>query len=354
MGPYGYRYVTGEKRFEPVPDELHWVRQMFRLMVEEAATLGTVARYLDANGVQTQKGKTHWYVTTVRNIVTNAIYKGEWYWNKSDQSRNMRQRRPESEWIRIAIEPIVSAADWDAAQRRLQRNKEQSLRNCKREYLLRSFLFCVHCGHRLLGHDVWGNMVYQCGGRRHNRHLPLAERCPNKGNFRNLDTIVWDEVIGQISNPAIMADTVRQFGEDKNQDTSELDRLTRDEQSLTAKLSKLLDLVLSDDIDRETYRERKAPLDKRLEATRRQIEEMQARATKRISMEADMMVLEQVCSRIQESLPCLTFADKREFLEALDLRIEVDFDSLKISGLLSDSVYLRISPCKQHHRTGDE
>ena len=54
---------------------------------------------------------------------------------------------------------------------------------------------------------------------------------------------------------------------------------------------------------------------------------------------ASLQLIELLCDRIGVGLPLLTFADKREFLQALDLRVIILKDSLEITGVLNESSF---------------
>jgi site-specific DNA recombinase len=106
--PYGYRYVTGEKRFEVVEAEITFVPLLYQWLVEEGLSLEAISRRLDSIGAPTKKGAKHWSRQTVVSILRNPIYKGTWYWNKTKRALNHTQRdRSPEEWIEVPTASIT-------------------------------------------------------------------------------------------------------------------------------------------------------------------------------------------------------------------------------------------------------
>src|SRR5256885_1922063 len=72
--PYGYRYIGkadggGAARYEIVLEEARVVRQIFRWVGQERATIGAVCRRLTDAGTLTRRGKTVWDRTTVWGLL---------------------------------------------------------------------------------------------------------------------------------------------------------------------------------------------------------------------------------------------------------------------------------------------
>jgi hypothetical protein len=94
VSAYGYAYQTGEGRYDVVEQEAKWVRQMLEWIVEEGSSLYEVVRRLDALGVPTKQGRKRWSATSVRYILKNSIYMGEWHWNKTQEWSNRTVTTP--------------------------------------------------------------------------------------------------------------------------------------------------------------------------------------------------------------------------------------------------------------------
>jgi site-specific DNA recombinase len=63
--PYGYRYVSvteggGQARYEPIPEQVRVVQQIFTWIGRERASIGEVCRRLQQAGEPSPKGKSYW------------------------------------------------------------------------------------------------------------------------------------------------------------------------------------------------------------------------------------------------------------------------------------------------------
>lgn len=159
---YGYRYSSDFKDFGIDSDQAVWVEHIFAWMVTDHTPVRTIARRLNDTQVPTKTGTGKWTCGTIYSILTNPVYKGLWTWNKrkvihnptsTAKRREKKIARPPEEWITVEVPAIVSPEVWEAAQRQLQRNKEQSTRRMKSQYLLRGLLYCQTCNLRLGGHS---------------------------------------------------------------------------------------------------------------------------------------------------------------------------------------------------------
>ena len=195
--PYGYRKIG--KREESMlvvhEEEAYWIREMYRMYVEEGLSLRKLAKRLDKeNAPKTsrayKRNANYWSPTTVRWILQNPIYKGKVIWKSKDPLSG------EYDPIEIDLESdlvIVPPAIWAAAQERIDMNKILSKRNGKHDILLSGLIKCGHCGGSIRGRfEKECGLRYSCG----NRGRPTyVYRCPNAtkrviGN--HADTLVWE------------------------------------------------------------------------------------------------------------------------------------------------------------------
>ena len=104
-----------------------------------------------------KRDEAYWQTGTIFGMLKNPIYCGESWANKYTKKKGPSGKmisvfRPREEWIRLPDAPaIVTFEQWEAIQEQLKVNREESLRNTKREKkevgLLRSgYVFCGICG----------------------------------------------------------------------------------------------------------------------------------------------------------------------------------------------------------------
>jgi len=172
--PYGFTVERdpqgGSKARRLVIDEAEarWVREMVRWCLEERLSLVAIARRLNALEVPTacaarDRHRVHrghfvnkWHDSTVHNMLTHRIYKGE-----RTFGRNGRE-------VMTEVPVIIDAETWAAVQQQLKANQKGSSRNTRRTYLLRGLLWCEACERTMHGrteHSGKGEWVYySCPG----------------------------------------------------------------------------------------------------------------------------------------------------------------------------------------------
>jgi DNA invertase Pin-like site-specific DNA recombinase len=135
--------VTNERvTLVPGPaNEIHWVREIYRMFIDEHMPLQHIANTLNklaVPGLHERK----WTRIMVGGILRNPKYKGTLRYNATTQRLNSRNRKnPETEWIIIpnAYESIVEPATFEMAQQEF-RNRPYNLSNDQVVEALRSIL----------------------------------------------------------------------------------------------------------------------------------------------------------------------------------------------------------------------
>lgn len=129
--PFGYRAVETEleggkgkkkKRLEIDPAESIIVKRIFDLYLygNEQGSMGAkeIATYLNNRNTPMRAQK--WNRSRVHEILSSRTYIGEYYFNKVDNKT--KRLKPESEWIRVDIPPLIGADTFeDARIRRAER-----------------------------------------------------------------------------------------------------------------------------------------------------------------------------------------------------------------------------------------
>jgi site-specific DNA recombinase len=160
-----------------------------------------------------------WSEGRLTNLIKNPVYKGEFIANRLIDRKIARYdeetgvykkvwvhtKRPEEEWVRIAVPAIVDAATWELANQNLKRNKHNSPHNRKTDYLLAGLLRCSACGWRCHG------QVYSRGTAKpryccsKTSHVSKQRKQPKCGvpsvRCEVLDTSVWQVVTAMFDQP---------------------------------------------------------------------------------------------------------------------------------------------------------
>jgi|CXWL01.1.fsa_nt_gi DNA invertase Pin-like site-specific DNA recombinase len=124
---FGYKTVEVEtitikgkkkKRFAIDEQEAAIVRKIFDLYLNgylgQSMGAKQIAVHLNERGL-TLRGK-KWARNRVHEILSNPTYQGEFIFNKRD-ARNQKNK-PESEWVRMAVDPIIEKSIFEAVQAR--------------------------------------------------------------------------------------------------------------------------------------------------------------------------------------------------------------------------------------------
>jgi site-specific DNA recombinase len=141
--PFGYRYVPEPHggRGDVDDDEAALVRRIFALCVSGMSTR-SIATQLTAERLPTPSERHHnhqsykvlpagvWGQQTVRQMLSNTAYPGEAIWGKQQNvTKTTRRRRPEHEWVRLEVPPIIGADTFEAAQQALHNHQRWASRN---------------------------------------------------------------------------------------------------------------------------------------------------------------------------------------------------------------------------------
>jgi site-specific DNA recombinase len=358
--PFGYTYISVPHKgyFEINEEEAAVVKQMVHWLLVDQLSSYEIAQRLWQEGILTRgdqtphlfrlkrKGKGEWSPTTVRRILTNSIYKGEWYWGKTRrEKRNGVVKQvsvPRSEWIMVEVPAILDADTWERVQTQLTANRTNSKRNAKREYLLRSMVFCT-CGRRFVG-------------RYKNKAKIAYYRCPNteaeywrnqcdaRFSYRQerLESAVWNYVTEFLSHPDTMLAEIERQQAQQEQETAKRQRSRESRAAALASVdSKLGDLLRH---ELEGYPASVIEAQKRQLLEQRTDLEAELARLDRETSEQDITPdtvaqLRELAETVRIALPEMTPAERRQLLELLRLRVEVvDKENVRVSGIISESL----------------
>jgi DNA invertase Pin-like site-specific DNA recombinase len=127
----------------------------------------------------TKKSDIIWSGNTIRNIITNTIYKGiKTYKDKT-----------------YPIEAIITPEHWDEVNDNLSKNRNNSGKVVEHRYLLKGLIRCGKCGRNYYGRsrEDKSDHYYMCSSKR-NR----IENCGNRSiNIDFIEKLIWDDLFEQ-------------------------------------------------------------------------------------------------------------------------------------------------------------
>ncbi len=363
--PYGYDYVRdgkGKGHFEINAEESSVVLQIFTWLVDEGFSSYQIAKELsgrvltkgDTNLVvgaaKTRSRPMDWDPQTIRRIVTNSTYKGEWYWGKTHRrkvnGKTVQSRVPREEWVMVPVPVLIDPERWEQAQSQLKKNKRVSSRNTKHKYLLRSLVFCP-CGRRWTGRykNKAGIGYYRCPTI---EARPWAVVCPNRYSIRQdqLESTVWQVICDFLLETGNLQEQIEQQKRDsKTEAKRKVGRLRAIERTIAdtdRKLGMLLDQVLSGDFPKAIIETHKHQLVTQREELVEEQERLEAELeTVTITEDQERAILA-FSEQVRLALGDVSFEEKRRVLELLNIRVDViDHQTVKISGIITDGSIVR-------------
>lgn len=294
QGCLGYDYNKEDKSITINEEEAEIVRYIFNRYIEGAGGM-VISRELRNLGYKTKRGGTSWPETTIIGIIKNEKYKGDILMGKTFTVDPISKRRLDNFgeedrfYIRDHHEPIISEEVFEKAQEILQRrSKARSLReDGKREKFSRQYAFsclleCGFCGSTLSRRSwhsgtQYNKIIWQCvtSTKKGKKFCPdskgLAESTIEQAfieSYRLLcanDKDVLDEFLKRTEETLCDSNAAKQ-----------LVKVERELQSIEMKRSKLVDMRLDEEIDKNTYDAKSAELATKaaqLEAERQSLQE---------------------------------------------------------------------------------
>lgn len=183
--PYGYAWDKESGAFSIVDHEAKTIKKMAELY-EQYQSLLYVAKQMNEAGVLPRSGKP-WNPTTVRTMLTNPWYIGQYVYNVHSGGKGT-EKRSEDEWVTVEDhhEPILDERLFYRLKFLLQRNRRGGVAIGqtyvrKNVYIFGGLLRCAKCGSNMTANQDRRRAngirpsIYACGSRRRNQ-----TSCTNK------------------------------------------------------------------------------------------------------------------------------------------------------------------------------
>jgi site-specific DNA recombinase len=372
---FGYNYLkaNGQNGGRRVINEekAHWVRQMFQWLIDEGLSTYAITYRLRAENVPTPSGKGFWIKSSVTKILNNIAYAGKTYvFTRTYAETNKRRKpdtkrklshsvmKPKEEWLEIPgfTPPIISEETFEAAQKQLQLNRQNSKRNTKREYLLRGHLRCRRCGWGYSGSTVcvylrdgthYLKRAYRCLGA-WKIHEPV-NRCHNHNwGADQLEGLVWAEIQKVLDKPEYVITEIEKQRQDSGKLGGleiELERVDGNFRALQREQEQLLQWALKGFPEGTVISENKRINDKRTSLTSQKAElEERVKASREAAI--SFPKLEAFIDLVRNKLTVLDFDTKRLALDMLDIKVWLDGYNIEITGSLPIvDVVTKTTPC---------
>lgn len=315
--PFGYQWL--DKRLAVHPDEAPVRRLMFELFAEHQRKR-TVARILNDRGYRTRKGEM-WSGTTIDRLLTDTSARGVRRLNYTRTSDNKKAwtLKPESDWIMVPVEAIVSDELWDKCAAILSAQSQQVKHVTRKAVHLFAGIAHCHCGTKMYVRA--GSPKYVCEG------------CRNKIPIGDLEAVFLSELHRFLLSPAEIEAHSRAVADAMREKERLIEKTLADFKKVEAEEDAVFDLYNAGGFPKEDFARRHRPISER----RRQLEE----ELPRIQAELDVMRISassqeeaiQGAKTLTEGWSSMTAPQKRQMVEATTNRIVIGKEEIEIDLL---------------------
>lgn len=199
--PYGYRKV--EDKLESVPEEAHWVRQIFAWYADGVGVRDIRWRLVEA-GVPQKNRKSDSESYPWEHCVIYAILKHEFY------ATGIKTMRWNGQVYETLVPTIIDTDTWRRCVDRRTRQRCHPANHRKFDYLGMGIIYCAACEWKM---SACTNVRYINGKptetryghyacRLHQRGYAHKPGCPKTVSRSKLDSLLWQKIWELISNDA--------------------------------------------------------------------------------------------------------------------------------------------------------
>jgi site-specific DNA recombinase len=298
--PYGYRWVN--KQLVPHPEQAPIRKLAYELFLEHRRK-GVVAKILNDRGYRTSTNS-KWSDMAVYRILVDPTAKGVHIRNSSRKVGVWEsETKPESEWITVAVEPIVSETLWNQVNQVLEEQTKLAKRPGKKPAHLFAGLAICHCGAKMY---VPSNMPkYVC------------LECRNKIPITDLEGIFYDELKAFFTNPEAIAGHLL----NARKNLAEKEQLLQVQKSEIGKVREQMkqthELYLARQISVEGFGDIYKPMEQRLTELQSELPKLEGEvdSLKVNNISADEVLSE--ANQLYARWPKLPVEDKRKIVEGI-------------------------------------
>lgn len=285
----GYDYDKEKKRLIINEEEAKIVKYIFNRY-----TIGigcfVLARELTEMGAKTKKGNTTWSDSSVRGIVKNEKYVGDILMGKTFTLDPISKRRldnfgeEEKYYIKNNHEPIISREQFNKAkgilEKRSRNHNQGRMKKHSLKYAFSSMMKCAYCGGNITRRrwhsgtdkqkDVWFCITAIRKGKKSCPECKAVEEKIIENTFVKAFNILCTD------NKTIVEEFLENIEKElQSKDNKKLlKQIDGDIRNIENKISKLLDLHLEDQIDKENYEEKYTELKKELQELKTEKKEL--------------------------------------------------------------------------------
>ena len=328
--PFGFHWK--DKKFTQNPAETPIVKKVFELFVE-LRRKGAVARKLNEAGYRTRQGST-WKDSQIARILAETAAKGTYFYGRTRKIGSWKyEDKPEDQWVKIMVEPIISEDLWHQTGLILGQQEKKEVRPGRAPVRLFGGLTVCHCGH---------SMYVPSGSRKY-----TCVKCRNKILGDDLDAIFHEEMKAYFDAPERITrafETARQNLADKE---SRLDAHRAEIQKVRDEMARTHQLYLDGQIPSASFSSFHQPQVERVRQLQDELPRLEAELDhiKVQDLSADQVLRE--AHKLYTRWPEMKVEEKQRVVQSLVERITIGVDEIdiKFSHLPSSEELTKSQQC---------
>ncbi len=313
--PFGYQWK--DRELVPDPKEAPIRKRLYELFLEHRRRK-TVARLLNEAGYRTRNGS-KFTDTTVERLLRDPTAKGTRRANYTRSTGDKKQwvLKPESEWVLIPVEPIVSEELWTQCNGLLDDRRKTGKPPAKRAVQLFGGLTFCACGQKM--YVPSNTPKYVC------------HRCRNKIPTDDLEAVFREQLKAFVFSPSDLVEHLAQADHQIKEKEELVQLLIKESEKLERDMDRMMKAYLAHEISKEGLGREYRPMEER----RHQLED----EIPRLQGELDFLKIQylsrdEIVSEAQDLASRwtdLTADEKRQIVENLVEKIVVAKDEVTIS-----------------------
>jgi site-specific DNA recombinase len=316
--PLGYRFVNNKMEVDPAEAP---VRALIYELFVEHRRITTVARLLNEAGHRTRGGGL-FTRSTVERLIRDPTAKGLRIANYTQRSPDGKRAelKPESEWVRIPVEAIISEALWDHAQTLLAPptpHRPGRRLGKKPVHLFSGVVVCGTCDTQM--YPLSNSPKYTC------------RICRRRIHPADLEGIFLSQLRAFVLSPERLAAHIEQADAEVAEKGTLLATLQAERAKLQRAMDKTYELYIGEHISPQQFAQRHRPLEERAAQLDAEIPDLAADVDAR---RLHLLSRDATVGRSQslaEHWPKLPFEERRQVVESIVEAIIIGEDEVTVS-----------------------
>lgn len=314
QAPFGYQWNGNE--FTPNEREAPIRKLMYELFLQLQRKKST-AHELNKRGYRTRNGS-QFTATTVSRLLRDSTAKGERRANytKSPGTNKQWTLKPQSEWIIIPCEPIISTELWEQCNSILDSQEAKRRPSGPKPVYLLSGLVKCGCGKTMYVYQSSQN--YAC------------KDCKTRISVTDIDEIYQvylKEYLSGINREEYLQQADQQLQEKKQL----LDVTVKERAKLARRITELVNLRIDGSLTKERYTEHYAPIEERVQQLDMMIPDLEAEVDFRSIQLLSSDVVLTDAKNLYDEWQTMTLDQKRAIVEVITTKVEVAREDITIT-----------------------